>query len=61
MLMNYEKPKNKIILYQTNQDLPLEIQERRSQAWQDLDRAAITQHCIGIVRQPRLILWLKVL
>lgn len=40
MLMNYEKSKNKIMLYQTNQDLPLEIQERLSEALQDLYRAA---------------------
>jgi len=40
MLINYAKPKNKIMLY-LNQDLPLEIQERLSEALQDLYRADI--------------------
>lgn len=32
--------KNKIMLYQTNQDLPLEIRNRHEEAAQDLYRAA---------------------
>ena len=32
--------KNKIMLYQTNQDLPLEIRDRLSESGQDLYRAA---------------------
>lgn len=40
MLMNYAKSKNKIMLYQTNQDLPLEVQEHLPEALQELYRAA---------------------
>jgi cation transport regulator len=39
MVKNYHR-KNKIMLYQTNQDLPLEIRDRLSEAAQDLYRAA---------------------